>query len=431
VAAAPPPPLLVAVHMGYGHLRAASALSSALSVPVLEADAPPLSGPEDLPTWHRLRALYESLSRGTEAPLAGPAMRGLLNRITSIPRLGPRGSQSKANASCRYLGSLIRKGFCGSLVTHLRTAKAPLLTTFYAPAVVADAAGLSPVTCVVTDSDVNRVWAPAETAATRIHFCVPTRRAERRLLAYGVPAARVERTGFPLPPALVGEGDEALRRNLAARLRRLDPSGAFRAGAGPEAGRLMDGADPSEAALPPRAVFAVGGAGAQRRFGAALLGSFAPLVAKGALRLTLVAATRRDARGAFERATRKNGLTDRLGHGLEVLFEETVEAYLGRFDAAIAGTDVLWTKPSELTFYAALGLPLVFSPSIGAQEDANRAWAVRRGAALSSPPPREAAEWLLARLLDGSLARAAWAGYRRLPAGGTGRILAAASSRHE
>ncbi len=37
-------------------------------------------------------------------------------------------------------------------------------------------------------------------------------------------------------------------------------------------------------------------------------------------------------------------------------------------------TDILWTKPSELSFYTALGLPIIMTPPLGSQEEFNRKW---------------------------------------------------------
>ena len=84
----------------------------------------------------------------------------------------------------------------------------------------------------------------------------------------------------------------------------------------------------------------------------------------------------------------------------------------------LSGADILWTKPSELVFYAALGLPLVLSRPVGVQERYNRRWAAERGAGLKQRDPRFAAEWLREWLKDGILASAAWSGYRRMPAHG-------------
>ncbi len=263
-AAAPPRPAVVAVHMGYGHLRAGLALAEAAGTGLLSMDRAPFASPHDVAVWDRLRTTYERLSRRTGLPLVGPAYRRVLEVVTAIPRLRPPDAQREPSLSVRYMATLLGKGFGGPLVEHLKATGAPLVSTFYAAAIVAEAAGVRNVVSVITDADVNRVWAPADAAAGTTTYAVPTARAARRLRAFGVPAARIHRTGFPLPRALVGaDGAEARRRALAARLVRLDPRGAFAATAPDDARALRAAADARDVARPLEVAFAVGGAGAQ------------------------------------------------------------------------------------------------------------------------------------------------------------------------
>jgi hypothetical protein len=412
--------------MGYGHLRAADALATALRTTIVEVDRPPVATEEEVRVWERLRVFYEALSRGTERRLIGPLLDRLLARITKIPRMERAERQAGATGAVRYLGRLAREGLCAGFVRGLVERGDALLATFYAPAILADAAGVERVGCVVPDADVNRVWVAADPAAARTRYFVPSRRAARRLRAYGVPADRILRTGFPLPPALVAGG--ALERHLANRLARLDPAGAFARTAPEAARRLLEAADPAARGLPPLVSFAIGGAGAQRRTAVALVRALAPSIRAGKARLALIAGTRRDARAAFERETAALGFAagDAPSAPVSLLFAETFEEYVRRFDATIAETDVLFTKPSELTFFAALGLPLALTHPIGAQEVANRAWVRRRGAAVDAPEPGRAAAWLAGSSRNGELAAVAWRGLA-LPSEGTERILAAST----
>ena len=417
------PPVVAAVHMGYGHLRAADALATALAAPIVEVDRPPHATEEEVRVWERLRVFYEALSRGTESRLVGPLVDRLMRRITRIPRMERAERQAGATGPVRYLARLAREGLCAGFVRGLVESGASLLATFYAPAILADAAGVERVACVVTDADVHRVWVAEDPAASRVRYHVPTGRAARRLRAYGVPADRILRTGFPLPPRLAAPA--ALRRHLANRLARLDPAGAFARTAPPPARACLADADPAAVGLPPLLAFAIGGAGAQRRAAVEWLRALAPSVRAGRVRLALVAGTRRDARDAFQREAAALGMT--LGEGpsapVSLLFAETFPDYVRRFDATIAETDVLFTKPSELSFFAALGLPLALTRPIGAQEVANRRWVTRRGAALDAPDPARVAAWLAEAVGTGALAAVAWRGLA-LPADGTDRILA-------
>ena len=426
---APGPPAdrsvaVVAIEMGYGHLRAAHALADALGAPVLELDRPPLADAEETARWRRVRSGYEALSRLSQVPLLGRPMRRLLESITAIPHLHPHRDQSAATAAVRWLERLARSGAGSGLVAHLQATGATLVTTFYAPAVIADLAGTERIVCVVTDADLNRVWVPRRPERSRIEYAAPSERAARRLRAYGVPSRRIHLTGFPLPAELLGGPELAtLRRHLAARLVRLDPAGAFRAQLRGELAHLLGPLPDGAAGEPPLVTFAVGGAGAQAGMARALIGSLRAPILAGAIRLALVAGVRTEVAAEFETWAADAGLASRLGTGIEIVYEATVPAYLRRFNRLLERTDVLWTKPSELTFFAALGIPLVFARPVGVHERLNRRWAVQRGAGLKQDDPRHAAEWLREWLDEGNLAAAAWSGYVRLPKFGTPRIV--------
>jgi hypothetical protein len=277
---------------------------------------------------------------------------------------------------------------------------------------------------VVTDADLNRVWVPREGAKTHIHYCAPSTRAARRLRAYGVPAERIHLTGFPLPEALLGGPELAvLRRNLAARLVRLDPAGAFREQYRDEITHFLGPLPLDTAGQPPLIVFAVGGAGAQVAMARRFLPSLAEPLRRGALRLALVAGTRPEVAARFQSWVEEAGLAALFGHGIEILCDDDFPRYYRRFNALLARADILWSKPSELTFYAALGLPLVFSRPMGVHERLNRRWAIQQGAGLKQDAPAVAGDWLRDWLEDGTLAAAAWSGFLRLPKFGTFRIL--------
>jgi hypothetical protein len=426
--AAPANPVVVAVEMGYGHLRAAAPLAEALGTEVLQVDRPPLVAPDEEKLWRRVRRAYEGVSRLSQIPALGAPLRRVLDSVTDIPRLHPYRDLSAPTRGVLTLERLVRRSLGQGLVAHLRRTGAPLLTTFYSPAIVADRAGLDAIFCVVTDSDVNRIWAPIDAARTRIHYLVPTRRAARRLRSYGVPEERITFTGFPLPDALVGGPSLAvLKRNLAARIVRLDPSGEFRRSIPEELAHFLGALPREEEGRPPRLAFAVGGAGAQAGLAREFLPGFRPALEAGRLRIALVAGVRAEVEARFRADVRRAGLESLLGEGgpLEILRAPSFPEYYARFNALLARTDVLWTKPSELVFYGALGLPLVLAPPVGVHERYNRRWAREGGAGLKQRDARFAAEWLSEALSDGVLAAAAWAGYMGLPKFGLQRILEA------
>ena len=396
-------PLLYSILMGYGHQRAAYALADAFDVEPQRIDAPPGAAPDESRAWDRSRFTYELCSRLYRRPVVGLVPRRFLDALTSIRPHVPRGPSPWITRAVRFQAKLIRHGLGRGVVRRMRQTGAPMITTFYTPGLAADYAGLDRAYVVVTDTDVHRVWAPAIASRTRIHYLVPSRRAIHRLASYGVPRDRITWTGFPLPPELVGdETADVLRRNLEARVRRLDPE---------------------RPSAPPHLVLAVGGAGAQADLADRLLLALGERVREERLRITLVAGTRPEVARGFATDVRRARLE---GHaGIRVLLADDFPSYYRAFNALLADADVLWTKPSELVFYAGLGIPLILAPPLGGQERYNAIWVARAGAGLPQGRPEEAGTWFVDMLESGRLARAAGNGFRHLPHGGTHRIVEA------
>jgi len=401
-------PLVAAIDMGYGHLRAALPLADALGTALYEMDRPPLGDERDLRFWTRTRRFYEPLTRFSQIPRLGAPLRTFLDAVTAIPSPWPHRDLSGPTAGTKWMERAARRGVGKSLADHLQRTGAPLLTTFYAAAILAELHGASRIHCVVTDTDVNRVWAPPRPAESRIVYYAPSERARRRLLSYGILPQNLRTTGFPLPHELVGGRERsALRRNLTSRLSRLHPRAYLRTRVEAELGPLP------EPAGPPLLVFAVGGAGAQTPLARQIARGVAREVRDQRLRLALVAGRRPEVAGQLRAALRDAGLEG--NPGAWVVYEPDVIAYLRRFHALLGEADVLWSKPSEMTFFAALGLPFISAPAVGAHEEWNRRWAAEQGAALAQHDPRGAGGWLLEWIEDGTLARAAWSGYLHLP----------------
>jgi hypothetical protein len=407
-------PVVAAIDMGYGHLRAGIALADLLGVPLRRMEEPPLGDAVDARFWNRTRKFYEALTRFSQLPPVSIPLGALLKTITAIPPPWPARDRSGPTAGTRWMVGAARSGAGRQLARYLQETGAPLLTTFYAAAILAELHGARNLHCVVTDSDINRVWAPPEPRNSAIRYFAPTEHARRRLLSYGVLDSNIRTTGFPLPDHLVGRDRSRLRTLLAARLGRLSPRDHLRARAIADLGALPP---PSR---PPLVVFAVGGAGAQIPLAVRLVRGIAAEVKSERLRLALVAGRREKAAHAFREALAEAGIGNHPG--ASVLYDADVTSYLRKFHELLGEADALWSKPSELTFFAALGLPFVCAPPVGVHEERNRRWAEEQGALLRQHDPATAGGWLREWVEDGTLARAAWSGYLHLPALGVYEI---------
>jgi hypothetical protein len=231
-----------------------------------------------------------------------------------------------------------------------------------------------------------------------------------------------------LPHELVGGEDlVTLRRNLAPRLVRLDPNRRFREQCRHELAHFFAELGHAHEHEPPLLTFAVGGAGAQSGLVDAFLPGMREQLATGRIRLALVAGTKHEVAAKFRRAIRRVELDALLDNGIEILHAPDLDAYFERFDELLGRTDILWTKPSELTFYGALGIPLVLCSPVGVHERFNLRYVREQGVGVKQRNPAHIATRIHEWLADGTLAAAAWSGFMRLPKFGTYRVVEEAS----
>lgn len=404
---------VVTADMGLGHQRAAHSLRHLAEGDILTAGSPETTDLDEARFWRRMTWSYQTLSSVKQVPVVGGAMFSLLDALLHIPPLYPLRDLSNPGPNNHIMDHFIRSGLGRVLVQRLRTIDLPMISTFYAPALVADHARLEKIYTVICDADLNRVWVATRASESRIQYFAPCGRAMRRLRQYGVPDDRIFITGFTLPRENIGGTDmKTLKSDLVARLGRLDPKGRFTGVYGSTVRELLGAKpEPSDGKERVTVVFAVGGAGAQADIGLVLARALKPGLLDGRFRLVLVAGVNHLVEATFRNVAVAAGLESALGDGLLILREDSKKAYFDRFNALMRETDILWTKPSELSFYSALGIPIVMAPPIGSQEAKNERWLMDKGCALPQYTPRLALEWLSDMLKDGVLAERALSGF--------------------
>jgi hypothetical protein len=85
-------------------------------------------------------------------------------------------------------------------------------------------------------------------------------------------------------------------------------------------------------------------------------------------------------------------------------------------------TDILWTKPSELSFFGALGIPLILAPPVGSQEKFNRRWLINNGVGMDQRDTASLRDWLWDSIKHGWFAKSAIQGFVEMPIQGTFNI---------
>jgi hypothetical protein len=204
---------------------------------------------------------------------------------------------------------------------------------------------------------------------------------------------------------------EILKGDLRTRLLRLNPKLKFYSMFGSVVKKMLGKDYGIEKPEPVTISFAIGGAGAQVEIGMQLAQSLKEGILDGKYRLKLIAGISRIVERSFAEYLIRIGLDPVGNSGVELICEDTLQEYFDRFNKTMRVTDILWTKPSELCFYSALGIPIVMAPTLGAQEDKNRRWLSDKSCALTQYNPTQAAEWLDDIIRDGILAEKAFNGF--------------------
>jgi hypothetical protein len=409
---------VVTVDMGLGHQRAAYPFSGFAEDGIQNIG----NEPEEQKQWRNLRRGYEFLSRVRSVPIIGLPLFGMLDRLQNIPPFYPMRNMSNPSYQVRLISSLINKGMGTTIIKKMEEKPLPLLTTYPVPALAADKAGYPLIYCVICDAEISRAWVAENPGTSKIHYLAPCGRAVMRLRSYGVPDERIFLSGFPMPFEIVGNEDlDLLRRDFGQRLHYLDPQNRFwplhernvqhflgRANCVPKKERILT------------ISFAVGGAGAQKEIGGTLVRVFRQMILNGELRLNLIAGIRPEVRDYFEEV-KTEYVPD--SPNVNVLYRDTKMEYFRDFSGLIRETDILWTKPSELSFYSGLGIPIIIAPTIGSQEEYNKRWLLEIQAGFPQEDPDYADQWLIDLLNEGRLAESAWDGFLKARKFGTYKTL--------
>ncbi|MFH1621431.1 MAG: hypothetical protein ABIB04_05120 [Patescibacteria group bacterium] len=417
---------VVSVNMGYGHERAAYGLRDLAEEGIITANAYPGIPLKDKRLWSDSRKLYEAISRLKPIPYIGDMIFEIMDKMQRIPSFYPRRDMSAPNTQVKQTYYFIEKlGLCKHLIEKLSKKPLPLICTFFMPAFAAEVFDYpEDIYLVICDADMARAWVPKDPKKSRIKYFAPNGRVVERLKLYGIRPENIFLTGFPLPKELIGGPEGAvIKKDLIGRLCNLDPNGIFmnkyvktlEAELGP-------GTCPMRKNHPLTLTFSIGGAGAQRNLGMQLLESLRLKLKREDIALRLVAGTKKDVAENFTQAVKDMGLKKLLGESVFVDYYHDRPSYFIEFSKTIRKTDILWTKPSEMSFYCGVGLPVIMAPSIGSQEVFNRSWLKMVGAGVTQNDPRYTNEWLFDWINSGGLARMAWNGYIEAPTHGSYRI---------
>ena len=402
---------VIAADMGYGHQRTAYPLRDiAFSGRVINAnsyDGIPL---KDKNFWGKTRSLYEFISRFKRIPVLGDFLFSVLDRFQKILSYYPKRDLSMPTISLKNIFYFIKGGWGKDLIERLKKNSLPLISTFFTPAFMAEEFKYpNQIYCVVCDADINRTWVSLNPSKSRIKYFVPNTWARDRLKLYGVESKNIILTGYPLPQENIGENLDILKEDLKNRLVNLDPNKRYRKLYEPLISGTL-GKLPGKSNHPLTIMFSIGGAGAQKEIPLHAINSLKDRIKNKELRFIIAVGVRDELRKYF--SDNIKGL--KLDGWVHILSAMTTNEYFKIFNETLRETDVLWTKPSELSFYAGLGVPIIIAPTIGSQEDFNKRWLLHVGAGVPQESPKYADQWFYDSINSGDLAEAAMQGFMEI-----------------
>ena len=423
----PPAAWVVSADMGYGHDRAAHGLEELAYGEFITSNNYKGIPQSDRKLWKESRQIYEAISRLKPVPIVGHLLFEAMDRFQEIPEFYPRRDLSKPSVQLQGAYKFVERGLMKHLSEQLQTRrKLPVICTFPLSAIALEYHGYpEDIYTLVTDTDMARAWVPKDAKRSKIKYFAPTGRVVERLKLYGVRADHIFYTGFPIPKRMIGGLDSPILKNdMHQRICNLDPKGAFTK----RYYRTLEvelGASVCKIKRKPRPVtitFAVGGAGAQRQLGIKIAKAIREKLTKNHMKLILVAGTHWNVAAYFKMHLKAAGLGKLIGKNIIIFYEKDRHRYFNKFDQVLRKTDILWTKPSELSFYTGAGLPIVMAPPIGSQEEFNKLWLQNVGGGIAMHNPESCNEWLQDWIDSGALARMAWNGYAEAPTHGAYRI---------
>lgn len=413
---------LISADMGYGHQRATYPFLDLAEGGLIIANNYEGASELEKKIWEKDKNSYEAISKFKNFPYLGSAIFSAMDYFQRIEPFYPRRDLSKNSIQQKYFFNKVKRGLGKNLIDKLNKNPLPILTSFFVTVYFAEYYNYQgPVYCIICDADISRSWAPIIPKKSNTFYLAPNQRVKERLILYGVKEENVYVTGFPLPKENIGESQNILRKDLIRRLAVLDPKQAYRQ----KYAKLIESYlcpidEIKKNGEPLTLTFAVGGAGAQKKIGKVIIEKLKNKIKDKKIKINLVAGSRYDAYTFFRKVLKDNFLQD--NDFVNVIYNSDKIEYFKAFNLALRESDILWTKPSELSFYSGLGIPIIMAEPIGSQELYNRRWLLGIGAGVDGKNPKYVDEWLFDFIESGWLAEAAMQGFLNAPKMGTYNI---------
>jgi UDP-N-acetylglucosamine:LPS N-acetylglucosamine transferase len=415
------------VSMGYGHQRTAYPLKYlSPNKEIIHADDYENMPSEDKKIWQVNRKFYEFISNIERLPLIGKLSFELFDQFQKIVNLYPKNKEMPPTFILKQTFNFIKNGWGKHFIESLKSKnkELPFITTFFVPAFMAEYFRYpGKIACIICDTDISRSWVSINPFESRIIYFAPTTNVVERLLSYGVRPENIFLTGYPLPKENLGDykNFSLLKKNLAQRLVNLDPQKRYQKKYDVLIKKYFKKL-PLKSNHKLTIMFSIGGAGAQKEIALEAIKSLSYALENNTLNFIIACGTKEEIKQYFLTQLLKLRLGLNIDKNIFLIHHPVVQKYFELFNNYLNQTDILWTKPSELSFYAGLGIPIIIAPPLGSHEKMNKRWLIENGFGIEQRNPRFTNEWLFDLVRDGTLAQMAMEGFVEIKKDATKQI---------
>ncbi|MCX7589601.1 MAG: hypothetical protein RMK17_01570 [bacterium] len=367
--------------------------------------------------WQKNKKLYNFISNIQKIPILSNVSFNILNKFQTIKNIYFKKQNQNPDPTfiLKQIYELIQKGWGKHLIEFLKNQnkELPIISDLNIPLFMAEYYNYPSKICqIVYRSDIQRSILPLNIIQSKIIYFASTENVAQKLLQYGVLKENIFLTGYPLPKENIGKINqyEIIKKNIKNRILNLAPkknySKNFQDLISKNIGRL-----PKQSNHKLTIMFCAEEIEKQKTIAILMLKNLAYMLQNESINLIISCGLNEENKQFFLKEILKLRLGLNIDKNIFIIYDPLPQKYFKLFNEALNRTDILWTNPNELVFYAALGIPIILSPSKNLNEKINEKWLIENEAGIKQQDPKYTNEWLFDLIREGKLAEMAINGF--------------------
>lgn len=381
---------------------------------------------EDKNFWELNKKFYKLILNIQQLPIIGEASLNILNQFEKIKKFYFKNEENiDAGFILKQIYNLIQKGWGKHFIETLKNKnkEIPFISMFSIPIFMAEYYNYpSKIGYIICNPDIPRYILPINLYQSKTIYFVSMENIVEKLLKYGIKHENIFLTGYPLPKENIGKYKkyEIAKANLKNRILNLSPKKNYEKTYHDSIKKYV-GKLPLKSNHKLTIMFSAENEN-QQKIGLNILKSLSYTLENKLINFIIGCGTNEDCKQFFLKEILKLKLGLNVDNNIFIIHDLIPEKYIQLFNEALNQTDLLWTNPNELIFYAGLGIPIIISPPQNSYEKINEKWLMQNKAGIKQQNPKYTNEWLFDLIRDGVLVETALNGFLNIKKDGVWEI---------